>query len=417
MSKKTFKKSFFLTAFAAIAGTVALVGCGGDDASKDAAAAAKTPVEVPVPIETVAFQNFEIKQELPGRVDAVRLADVSARVTGILLERKFEEGAKVEKDQVLFQIDPEPLIASRDAAAAQVAVAKASLEGAEITFNRYAGLVKTGGVSRQNYDDAEIAVKTAKASLLAAEAALKTAEINLGYASVTAPISGIIGAALVTEGALVSGTSLTKMAVIQQMDPINFDFTRSATALLELRSAIAAGTVEKIDENTVAVHLILEDGSTYPHVGKLKFSEVTVDKSTGMYKLRAEFPNPDNILLPGMFARATIVEGVNKQAILVPQKAVSLGTGGKATIFTVGEGDLVMPRSIKIGQMTGDFWTIESGLKPGDRIVADGLIAVGLAFQKGNGVKAVPVTATEKTSENKPAQAAPAESVPAEAKK
>jgi len=411
MSKKTFKKSFFLTAFAAIAaGTLALTGCG-DNASKDAGAA-NAPVDVPVPIETVAFQNFEIKQELPGRVDAVRLADVSARVTGILLERKFEEGAKVEKNQVLFQIDPEPLIATRDAAAAQVAVAKASLEGAEITFKRYAGLVKTGGVSRQNYDDAEIAVKTAKASLLAAEASLKTAEINLGYASVTAPISGIIGAALVTEGALVSGNALTKMAVIQQMDPINFDFTRSATALLELRRAIAAGTVEKIDENTVAVHLILEDGSTYPHVGKLKFSEVTVDKSTGMYKLRAEFPNPDNLLLPGMFARATIVEGVNKQAILVPQKAVSLGTGGKATIFTVGEGDIVLPRAIKIGQMSGDFWTIEEGLKPGDRIVADGLIAVGLAFQKGNGVRAVAVPATEKSAE----QAAPA-TAPAEAKK
>jgi len=405
MSKKTFKKSFFLTAFAAIAaGTLALTGCG-DDASKDTGAA-NAPVDVPVPIETVAFQNFEIKQELPGRVDAVRLADVSARVTGILLERKFEEGAKVEKDQVLFQIDPEPLIAARDAAAAQVAVAKASLEGAEITFKRYAGLVKTGGVSRQNYDDAEIAVKTAKASLLAAEASLKTAEINLGYASVTAPISGIIGAALVTEGALVSGNALTKMAVIQQMDPINFDFTRSATALLELRRAIAAGTVEKIDENTVAVHLILEDGSTYPHVGKLKFSEVTVDKSTGMYKLRAEFPNPDNLLLPGMFARATIVEGVNKQAILVPQKAVSLSTGGKASIFTVGEGNIVLPRAIKIGQMTGDFWTIEEGLKPGDRIVADGLIAVGLAFQKGNGVRAVAVPATEKPTE----QTAPAES-------
>jgi len=411
MSKKTFKKSFVWTAFAAIAaGTLALTGCG-DNASKDAGAA-NAPVDVPVPIETVAFQNFEIKQELPGRVDAVRLADVSARVTGILLERKFEEGAKVEKNQVLFQIDPEPLIATRDAAAAQVAVAKASLEGAEITFKRYAGLVKTGGVSRQNYDDAEIAVKTAKASLLAAEASLKTAEINLGYASVTAPISGIIGAALVTEGALVSGNALTKMAVIQQMDPINFDFTRSATALLELRRAIAAGTVEKIDENTVAVHLILEDGSTYPHVGKLKFSEVTVDKSTGMYKLRAEFPNPDNLLLPGMFARATIVEGVNKQAILVPQKAVSLGTGGKATIFTVGEGDIVLPRAIKIGQMSGDFWTIEEGLKPGDRIVADGLIAVGLAFQKGNGVRAVAVPATEKSAE----QAAPA-TAPAEAKK
>lgn len=413
MKKDRITKGFFLSALALTAGLAAFTGC---DEKKDDGNAPKGPAEVPVTVETVKYQEREIVQELPGRIDAVRLADVSARVTGILLERKFEEGAKVEEGQVLFQIDPDPLLAAKDAAEAQLAGAKVALEGAEITFKRYSELVKVGGVSQQNYDDARIAVDSAKAAVLAAEAALKTANINLGYASVTAPISGVIGAALVTEGALVSGAALTKMAVIQQMDPINFDFTRSTVNFLELRNAIAAGTVQKIDEDSVAVKLILEDGSEYPHVGKLKFSEVTVDKATGMYKLRAEFPNPDNLLLPGMFARATLVAGVDKQAILVPQKAVSLGTAGKATIFTVGEGDMVVPRAIRIGQMDGDFWTIREGLKPGDRIVTDGLIAIGLAFQGGTGVKAVP----PQKKESVPAEAsadAGEESVPAASEK
>lgn len=404
MTTNKFKKSFFAAAIAALAGTLAFTGC---DEKKAAEQAPKGPAEVPATVETLKYEELKIVRELPGRVDAVRLADVSARVTGILLERKFEEGAKVEKDQVLFQIDPAPLKAARDAAAAQVEVAKANLNGAQITFNRFSELVKTGGVSRQNYDDAMIAVDTAKAALLAAEAQLQSAEINLGYATVTAPISGIIGAAFVTEGGMVSGNALTKMAVIQQMDPINFDFTQSATALLELRKAIAAGTVQKIDEETVPVKLVFDDGSVYEHAGKLKFSEVSVDKSTGMYTLRAEFPNPDNLLLPGMFARAVLEEGVDKQAILVPQKAVSLGTAGKATIFTIDENDMVRPRPIQIGKMEGNFWTIKDGLKPGDRIATEGLISIGMALaQSGKaGVKIVP----PKAKAEAPAVAEPAE--------
>lgn len=404
--KNTIKKTFFLSALAALTGTLAFTGC---EKKEEKAPQQTGPVSVPVTIQTIAYQEQKIEQELPGRVDAVRLADVSARVTGILLEQKFDEGSKVEKGQVLFQIDPEPLEAARAAAEAQVGVAKANLSGAEITFKRLSELVTTGGVSRQDYDNAMIAVESAKAALKVAEAQLKSAEINLGYASVTAPITGMIGAALVTEGALVSGNALTQMAIIQQMDPINFDFTRSAKDLLELRRAIAEGRVQKIDENTIPVKLILEDGSEYPHAGKFQFSEVTVDKTTGMYTLRAEFPNPDNLLLPGMFARAVLSEGVDKQAILVPQKAVSLGTAGKATIFTVGEGDVVIPRQITIGKMVGENWTVLSGLKPGERIAADGLIAIGMAFRGGPGtiVKAVP--ATKKAEDAAPA-AKPAES-------
>lgn len=408
MTTNKFKKTFFAAAIAALAGTLAFTGC---DDKKDAVAAPKGPAEVPATVETLKYEEVKIVRELPGRVDAVRLSDVSARVTGILLERKFEEGTKVEKDQVLFQIDPAPLKAARDAAAAQVEVAKANLNGAQITFKRFSELLPTGGVSRQNYDDAMIAVDTAKAALLAAEAQLKSAEINLGYATVTAPISGIIGAALVTEGGMVSGNALTKMAVIQQMDPINFDFTQSATALLELRKAIAAGTVQKIDEETVPVKLVFDDGTVYEHAGKLKFSEVSVDKSTGMYTLRAEFPNPDNLLLPGMFARAVLEEGVNKQAILVPQKAVSLGTAGKATIFTIDENDMVRPRSITIGKMEGDAWTVTSGLKPGDRIAADGLISIGMALSQNreNGVKIVAPAQTPAPAESAPEAPAEAE--------
>lgn len=399
MKQRKHQKFFFFAALTALAGTLAFSGC--DEKKESAATPPAGPTPVPVTVETVEYRERELVQEFPGRVDAVRLADVSARVTGILLERKFEEGAKVEKGQVLFQIDPDPLLAARDAAAAQLAGAKAQLESAEITFKRYSELVNSGGVSRQDYDNARIAVDSSKAAVLSAEANLKTAEINLGYASVTAPITGIIGAALVTEGGLVSGNALTQMAVIQQMDPINFDFTRSSTNLLELRRAIAAGTVQKLDDDTVAVKLVLEDGSEYPHAGKLKFSEVTVDKATGMYKLRAEFPNPDNLLLPGMYARAVLSEGVDKQAILVPQQAVTLGTAGKASIFVVGEGDKVSTRSIQVGQMLGDSWVVTSGLKAGERYAADGVLAIGQALARNpEGVKAVAPA---------PADAAPAE--------
>ncbi len=399
MKQRKHQKFFFFAALTALAGTLAFSGC--DEKKENAAPQPAGPTPVPVTVETVEYRERELVQEFPGRVDAVRLADVSARVTGILLERKFEEGAKVEKGQVLFQIDPDPLLAARDAAAAQLAGAKAQLESAEITFKRYSELVNSGGVSRQDYDNARIAVDSSKAAVLSAEANLKTAEINLGYASVTAPITGIIGAALVTEGGLVSGNALTQMAVIQQMDPINFDFTRSSTNLLELRRAIAAGTVQKLDDDTVAVKLVLEDGSEYPHAGKLKFSEVTVDKATGMYKLRAEFPNPDNLLLPGMYARAVLSEGVDKQAILVPQQAVTLGTAGKASIFVVGEGDKVSTRSIQVGQMLGDSWVVTSGLKAGERYAADGVLAIGQALARNpEGVKAVAPA---------PADAAPAE--------
>ena len=388
MKQRKHQKFFFFAALTALAGTLAFSGC--DEKKENAAPQPAGPTPVPVTVETVEYRERELIQEFPGRVDAVRLADVSARVTGILLERKFEEGAKVEKGQVLFQIDPDPLLAARDAAAAQLAGAKAQLESAEITFKRYSELVNSGGVSRQDYDNARIAVDSSKAAVLSAEANLKTAEINLGYASVTAPITGIIGAALVTEGGLVSGNALTQMAVIQQMDPINFDFTRSSTNLLELRRAIAAGTVQKLDDDTVAVKLVLEDGSEYPHAGKLKFSEVTVDKATGMYKLRAEFPNPDNLLLPGMYARAVLSEGVDKQAILVPQQAVTLGTAGKASIFVVGEGDKVSTRSIQVGQMLGDAWVVTSGRRAGDRSGADGVLAIGRALARNpEGVKAV----------------------------
>lgn len=394
MKQRKHQKFFFFAALTALAGTLAFSGC--DEKKESAATQPAGPTPVPVTVETVEYRERELVQEFPGRVDAVRLADVSARVTGILLERKFEEGAKVEKGQVLFQIDPDPLLAARDAAAAQLAGAKAQLESAEITFKRYSELVNSGGVSRQDYDNARIAVDSSKAAVLSAEANLKTAEINLGYASVTAPITGIIGAALVTEGGLVSGNALTQMAVIQQMDPINFDFTRSSTNLLELRRAIAAGTVQKLDDDTVAVKLVLEDGSEYPHAGKLKFSEVTVDKATGMYKLRAEFPNPDNLLLPGMYARAVLSEGVDKQAILVPQQAVTLGTAGKASIFVVGEGDKVSTRSIQVGQMLGDSWVVTSGLKAGERYAADGVLAIGQALARNpEGVKAVAPAPTD----------------------
>ncbi len=378
------KKTFLIGACALMA--FAVVGCDKSKTENSAAensAAAETKQQFPAQVLEVRFSERAMVQNLPGRVDAVRSADVRARVPGILLERRFEEGGKVEKGQSLFLIDPAELQADKAAAEATLAAAKIKLESAEIVFNRFQKVIAKGGVSQQDYDDARIAVDSAKAGVLQAEAALRTININLEYTEVVAPISGIIGAAQVTEGALVGPTMTSPLAVIQQMDPINFDFSQSATEQLALRRAIKEGRVEKMDESTVQVELLLEDGTIYSHKGKLKFSEVTIDKTTGMYKLRAEFENPENILLPGMFARARICQGVNKQAILVPQEALIMGAAGKATAFVLDEINTVTPRQVFVEEMVGNQFLIKSGLKPGDRLVTDGLIQIGMMLRRG----------------------------------
>src|SRR5215469_15996032 len=250
----------------------------------------------PVDVITIKSQPLSITTELPGRIDPVRTAQVNARVDGIVLDREFEQGSEVTNGQVLYEIDPAPYQATVDSA-------NASLNQAELLAERYKPLVGINAVSKQNYDNAVAAAAQARASL-------EIAQINLGYCTVTAPISGRIGPALVTEGALVSQTAATQMALVQQMDPIYFDFTESSADVLRLRKELEAGRLKEASSGEPTVTLQLPDGTTYPHDGKLLFQDVTVDPSSGMVTLRAEFPNPDSILLPGMFAVCKVDEGI-----------------------------------------------------------------------------------------------------------
>jgi membrane fusion protein, multidrug efflux system len=313
-----------------------------------------------VNIVTIKPQPLPITKELPGRIDPVRTAQVNARVDGIVLHREFEQGSEVTNGQVLYEIDPAPYQATVDSA-------KASLNQAQLLAERYKPLVGINAVSKQNYDNAVASAAQARASL-------EIAQINLGYCTVTAPISGRIGAALVTEGALVSQSTATQMALIQQMDPIYFDFTESSADVLKLRKEVEAGRLKKASSGEPTVTLKLPDGTAYPNDGKLLFQDVTVDPSSGMVTLRAEFPNPDHVLLPGMFAVGTVDEGVAPDAILVPQRSVVIDPAGGASVMLITSTNSVEPQPIQLGAATGADWVVQSGLKSGDRVMVDGLL-------------------------------------------
>jgi membrane fusion protein (multidrug efflux system) len=334
-------------------------------------AAATPPPEVT--IETITPRRVAVTNELPGRIEAVRVAQVRARVAGILLKRVFEEGADVKAGDTLFLIDPAPFEANLLSAQANLAKAQATESQARAIAERYKALLEVEGVSRQDYDNAAAAALEAAAEVEASKAAVTNATLSLGYATVTAPISGRIGRALVTEGALVGQNETTPLATIQQLDPVYFDFTQSSTDVLRLRRAVEAGSVKSFAPGTAQVTLLLEDGSTYQQPGKLLFSDISVDPNTGMLSLRAEFPNPDRLLLPGMFARGRVEQAVNEEAITAPMRAVSRGAGGAATALVVGEGNKVESRDLKLGNAVGDRWIVTEGLKAGDRIVVEGL--------------------------------------------
>ena len=315
-----------------------------------------------VPAET---ETVTVTRDLPGRIDAVRVAEIRARVSGILLKRIFEEGAEVKAGDVLFQIDPAPLEAARDSAAANLAKAEANSAKAENQVKRFRELVAVNAVSKQDADDAESAVSIADSEVQAAKAALATAVLNLGYATVTAPISGRIGKAQVTEGALVGQGSATLLAVVQQLDPIYFDFTQSSSDHFALKNAGA---------NQNKVTLLLEDGSDYGSPGRLLFSEAFVDETTGMVTLRAEFPNPKRDLLPGMFARARVVQAVRENVVTIPQRALTRGAGGVGTVMVIDDANNAQVRMVQTGEMSGDKWVVNSGLKPGERVIIEGLM-------------------------------------------
>ena len=332
---------------------------------------AMPPAEVGV--VTIAPERVSLTVELPGRATPVRVAQVRARTTGILLHRLFEEGADVKAGQVLFEIDPALLQATRDNAKASLARTEATVEQAKAKAKRNEDLVKISGVSKQAWEDAKAVALQSEADVLAAKAALETAELNLSYAKVAAPIAGRIGKALATEGALVSATEATQLAVIRQLDPIYVDFTRSSTEMLKLRRTLEAGRVQGVASKEARVSLVLEDGSIYAQPGRILFSDIAVEEDTGSVTLRAEFPNPDGMLLPGMFVRGRIEIGVEEKAILVPQRGVARDATGHASVLVVNGKNEIEQHPIQTGGVHGDNWIVESGVAPADRIIVEGL--------------------------------------------
>lgn len=349
----------------------ALIGCKSSDSAKaNPGAGARPPVEVGV--ITVQPERVTLTRELPGRTSAFRVAEVRARVNGIVQKRLFTEGADVKEGQPLFKIDPAPYQATLESAQAQVARAEATLDSAKLLVERYEKLIQTNAISRQEYDDANARQKTAQADLAAARAAVKAARLDVEYSTVTAPITGRIGRAEVTEGAYVQQQQATLLATIQQLDKMYVDLTWSSAEALRLRRALEAGELHATD-GEAKVSILLEDGRVYEHPGTLQFADVSVEQSTGSISLRAIVPNPKGQLLPGMFVRARIDEGANPQAILVPQRAVSRDQNGRPIVLVVGKDDKVERRAVVTERAVGEAWLVTQGLVAGDRVILEGV--------------------------------------------
>jgi membrane fusion protein (multidrug efflux system) len=333
-------------------------------------AAAPPPPEVRV--VAVATEPITDVIELPGRLQAVRISEVRARVDGIVQRRLYTEGTDVREGQPLFAIDPRELRARVSAAQAALARAEAMAANATQDVTRYRGLVAQQALSQQEYDAAVARLRTAEADVAQRRAELAAARLSLGYTTVTAPISGRAGRAEVTEGALVSAGAGTLLTRIEQVDPIYANFSQSSSDVLALRNKIASGALKAPDSRNVPVRLVLEDGTPYRIIGKLNFVDLSFDEATGTAALRAEFPNPQRTLIPGQFVRVRVEAGVQAQGLRIPQRAVTVTPQG-ATVLVVGAKDIVESRPVTVGSLEGDSWIIESGLSPGERVIVDGL--------------------------------------------
>ena len=385
--------------------TVALVsGCGGGGTAPGGApAGSATPPPPPVGVITVQTQALALQTELPGRVEPVRMAQVRARVNGIVLKRQFEEGSEVRAGQPLFLIDPAPYQAALDSASAQLARAQAQLALAKATADRYRPLAEAKAISQQDYVNARAAQAAAEADVAAGRAAVQSARINLGYTQVTAPIAGRVGRALVTEGALVSAAEATQLALIQQTRTVYVNFTQSSAEVLRLRRAIAASQLRQAGADATRVRVLLEDGSELPQAGRLLFSDLSVDAGSGQVTLRAEVPNADGLLLPGQYVRVRLSQAEMPAGILVPQQAVTRSAQGD-TVLVVGEGNKPMPRPVQVNSAQNGHWVVTGGLQAGERVIVDG-------FQKMF-VPGAPVTPVPWTSAGAASAAAAAASAP-----
>ncbi|ABX24022.1 efflux RND transporter periplasmic adaptor subunit [Salmonella enterica] len=330
------------------------------------------PGEPQVTIDVVETAPLAVTTELPGRTSAFRIAEVRPQVSGIVLKRNFTEGSDVEAGQSLYQIDPATYQADYDSAKGELAKSEAAAAIAHLTVKRYVPLVGTKYISQQEYDQAIADARQSDAAVVAAKAAVESARINLAYTKVTSPISGRIGKSNVTEGALVTNGQSTELATVQQLDPIYVDVTQSSNDFMRLRQSVEQGSLHK-DSASSTVELVMENGQVYPLKGTLQFSDVTVDESTGSITLRAVFPNPQHSLLPGMFVRARIDEGVQPNAILVPQQGVTRTPRGDAMVMVVNDKSQVEARNVVAAQAIGDKWLISEGLKPGDKVIVSGL--------------------------------------------
>jgi membrane fusion protein (multidrug efflux system) len=349
-------------------GSLALAGC--NSGQQGGGAGQQPPVEVGV--VTIHPQRVTLSTDLPGRTASYRVAEVRPQVNGVLLKRMFEEGTDVKEGQQLYQIDPAPYQAAYDSAQAALAHAQAALELDNLQAKRYEQLKNTNAVSKQDYDQTMATAAQAAADVASARAAVETAQINLTYTKVLAPISGRTGRSI-TEGALVTSNQTQPLVTIQQLDPIYLDIPESTTVLTRLRREIGSGQIKSIGDNEAPITLTLEDGSAYDQPGTLQFSEVTVDQSTGSVIQRAVFPNPKAFLLPGMFVTAHIEEGISEKGILVPQQGVMRDPKGQASVFLVTPDNKVELRTIHTDRALGDKWLVTDGLSAGDRVIVMGL--------------------------------------------
>ncbi len=372
----------------AVALATLLSGCNKEDQAAQQQQQQQAPQ---VGVVTLQPQAFTLTTELPGRTNAYRIAEVRPQVNGIILKRLFKEGSEVKQGQQLYQIDPAVYEAN-------LSKAQADLQATRSLADRYKQLIEEQAVSRQEYDDAN-------AKRLQAEASLKSAQIDLRYTKVLAPISGRIGRSAVTEGALVNSGQTNAMATIQQLDPIYVDVTQSTAELLKLRRELESGQLQRAGDNAASVQLVLEDGTLYKQEGRLEFSEVAVDETTGSVTLRAIFPNPDHTLLPGMFVHARLKAGVNANAILAPQQGVTRDLKGAPTALVVNKDNKVELRQLKASRTVGSDWLIEEGLNPGDRLITEGLQYV----RPGVEVKVSEATNLKKPNTPDPAKASDAD--------
>lgn len=386
----------------AAAATLALAACKKPPA--------EPPPQIPeVRVITLAPQTIGVATELPGRTAASLAAEVRARVDGIVRARTFTEGGEVKAGQSLYTIDPAPYQAKLDSARASLTKAQASLASARAQAERYQPLAAAGAVSRQEYDNAIAGRDQAAAEVAAAQAGVKAAQINLGYTRVNAPIRGQISRSHVTPGAYVQAGAATLLATIQQIDPMDVDLTQSSAELLRLRREMDAGRLQMARPGAVKVNLILEDGSRYSHTGILQFSDTIIEPGTSTLRVRARFPNPEHVLLPGMFVRAQIQQGDNPHALLVPQTGVTFDPKGEPTVLVVSNDSKAELRPIKVAQAFDGNWVVSDGLRAGERVIVQGAQQGMLRITPGMAVKAVPMAQPARSSD---ASSAPPPSPP-----